>query len=49
MRRFSAHVIKEENVYDREIQQYAQGLDALLESERVKKEIFEYEHDLWNY
>jgi gliding motility associated protien GldN len=49
MRRFSAHVIKEENVYDREIQEYAQGLDALLESERVKKEIFEYEHDLWNY
>jgi gliding motility associated protien GldN len=49
MRRFSAHVIKEENVYDRDIQEYAQGLDALLESERVKKEIFEYEHDLWNY
>ncbi|MFM2196439.1 MAG: hypothetical protein RL092_2039 [Bacteroidota bacterium] len=49
MRRFSAHVVKEENVFDRKIQDYAQGLDALLEGERIKKEIFEYEHDLWNY
>ena len=48
-RHFSAYVIKEENIYDRRIQDYAQGIDALLEGERIKKEIFEYEHDLWNY
>jgi hypothetical protein len=48
-RHFSAYVTKEENVYDRKIQEYAQGIDALLEGERIKKEIFEYEHDLWNY
>jgi len=49
MRKFSAHVIKEDNDYDRKIQEYAQGIDALMEGERVKKEIFEFEHDLWNY
>jgi len=48
-RHFSAFVTKEENVYDRKIQEYSQGIDALLEGERIKKEIFEYEHDLWNY
>ncbi len=51
-RHFAAFVIKEENVYDRNISGldgYAQGIDALLEGERIKKEIFEYEHDLWNY
>lgn len=48
-RRFTGFVIKEENIYDRKIQDYAQGIDALLEGDRIKKEIFEYEHDLWNY
>jgi hypothetical protein len=48
-RHFSAYVTKEENVYDRKLEQYVQGVDALLEGERIKKEIFEYEHDLWNY
>jgi gliding motility associated protien GldN len=52
MRHFTGNVIKEENIYDRDItgkNGYAQGIDALLEGERIKKEIFEYEHDLWNY
>jgi gliding motility associated protien GldN len=48
-RHFSAYITKEENVFDRKIEGYAQGVDALLEGERIKKEIFEYEHDLWNY
>ena len=48
-RHFTAYLTKEENVYDRKIQEYSQGIDALLEGERIKKEIFEYEHDLWNY
>ena len=29
--------------------QYKAGLDALLESERIKEEIFHLEHDLWEY
>lgn len=48
-RMFTAYVIKEENVYDREIQDYAKGLDQLLESERIKQDLFVLEHDLWNY
>lgn len=46
---FNSYIIKEENVYDRMINSYAQGIDALLESERIKKEIFNWEHDLWSY
>jgi gliding motility associated protien GldN len=48
-RHFTGNIIKEENIYDRSIVDYSQGIDALLEGERIKKEIFEYEHDLWNY
>lgn len=48
-RMFDSYVYKEENVYDRTIQQYATGLDALLESERVKQDIFNFEQDLWEY
>ncbi|MBK7184049.1 MAG: hypothetical protein IPH89_14660 [Bacteroidetes bacterium] len=35
-RMFSSYVRKETNVYDRVISEYKSGLDALLESERVK-------------
>ena len=48
-RMFSSYIIKETNVYDRMISAYTSGLDALLESERIKKEIFTTEHDLWHF
>jgi gliding motility associated protien GldN len=48
-RMFTAYIVKEENVYDRSIQDYTKGIDALLESERIKDELFLAEHDLWNY
>ena len=48
-RMFDSYIIKEENVYDRKINQYSTGVDALLESERIKMEIFNFEHDLWEY
>lgn len=48
-RYFSSTVLKEENVYDRWINEYAVGLDALLEAERVKNDLFKFEHDLWEY
>ncbi len=47
MRRFSSYIYKEENVYDRRISQYALGIDALLEAERIENEIQEFEFDLW--
>ncbi|MGB1075442.1 MAG: gliding motility protein GldN [Flavobacteriales bacterium] len=48
-RYFSSYVVKESNVYDRSIQSYARGLDALGESRRIKEELFMLEHDLWHY
>jgi gliding motility associated protien GldN len=49
MRYFSSYVFKESNVFDRRIQDYATGVDALRESDRIKDDIFTYEHDLWSY
>jgi len=49
MREFSSYIIKESNARDLRIQDTYSGVDALLESERVKNEIFLYEHDLWSY
>lgn len=48
-RMFYSYVYKVENVYDREISQYALGMDALLESERIKNDIFEIEQHMWEY
>ena len=48
-RMFGSYVYKEENVYDRNITDYASGMDALLEAERIKTELFEMEHDLWEF
>jgi len=49
MRYFSSYIIKTSNVYDRDVKMYATGLDGLLESDRIKNEIFNYEHDLWQF
>ena len=46
---FSSYIIKESNVYDRKIEDYATGVDMLLEGEKIKNEIFHFEHDLWSY
>lgn len=49
-RYFSSRIIKETNPYDnRSIQSYALGIDAVLESDRIKNEIFNFEQDLWEY
>lgn len=48
-RMFSSYVRKESNVYNRSIVEYKTGLDALLESERIKNDVFVYEHDLFHF
>ncbi len=48
-RMFSSYIRKESNVYDRGIYDYKIGLEMQLESERVKNDIFTYEHDLWHF
>lgn len=49
MRYFSSYIFKESNVYDRRIQDYKTNMDILLEAEKIKESIFEFEHDLWSY
>jgi len=48
-RMFGSTIVKEANVMNRRIDEYMVGLDALLEAERIKTEIFNIEHDLWEY
>lgn len=48
-RQFNSVSIKETNVYDRYIIEYSKGIDALLESDRIKNDIFQFEHDLWHF
>jgi gliding motility associated protien GldN len=48
-REFASSIKKESNVFDRKIAPNNSGLDALLESERIKKEMFNFEHDLWHF
>ena len=49
-RRFSSFIYKEDNVYgDRSIKEYKiPGLESILESQRIKKEILDFEQDMWN-
>lgn len=49
MRKFSSYIVKESNVYDRDIKKYATGIDALLESDRIKRELRDFEGELWVY
>jgi gliding motility associated protien GldN len=47
-RMFSSFVHKESNVYDRSIPNYATGVDAILESDRIHGDIANMEHDMWH-
>jgi gliding motility associated protien GldN len=48
-RMFNSTITMEANVMNRRINEYMIGLDALLEAERIKADIFNIEHDLWEY
>ena len=48
-RMFSSYIFKESNVFDRRIEEYKTGIDALLEAERIKHDIINLEHDLWEF
>ncbi|MDX2136352.1 MAG: gliding motility protein GldN [Saprospiraceae bacterium] len=49
MRVFNSYIYKESNVYDRKLEDYLSGVDLLMQSERIKAEIFNFEHDLWQF
>jgi len=47
---FSSYASGKSNVYnDRKITEYNVGIDALMEAERIKNELFKMEVDLWEY
>jgi gliding motility associated protien GldN len=49
-RMFSAFIVKEENVYDRRIDEYYRDqMKQILESEKIKDDLYLWEHDLWHY
>jgi len=51
-RRFNGYIYKEENVYgDRQIEEYMpdNAQFQLLESERIKEKIRDFEQDMWSY
>jgi gliding motility associated protien GldN len=48
-RRFTSVMYKESNVYDRQIESYRWGIDALMEADKIKEEIRTIEHDVWSF
>ena len=48
-RQFNAQIYKSSDKFDREIEDYKYGVDALYEAERIKDEIRKWEIDVWNY
>lgn len=53
MRKFESYIVKRSNVNDFRLKDYPNlaenGVDLLMESDKVKEEIFNFEHDLWSY
>lgn len=48
-RKFNSTIYKVSDKFDREIQDYKYGVDALYEAERIKEDIRKWEHDLWHF
>lgn len=48
-RQFNAQIYKTSDKFDREIEDYKYGVDALYEAEKIKDEIRKWELDVWNY
>lgn len=48
-RKYKAQIYRTSDKFDREIEDYRFGVDALHEAEKIKSEIRRWEHDVWNY
>ncbi|MFM7031211.1 MAG: gliding motility protein GldN, partial [Bacteroidota bacterium] len=48
-RTFSSYIYKEPNVKDLRVEDYATGEDFMMESERIKQKLFNFEQSLWDY
>jgi gliding motility associated protien GldN len=49
IRIFSSYVIRESNDFNRRIEDYASGIDAWMESQRIEDYLCEMEEDMWEY
>jgi gliding motility associated protien GldN len=47
-RLFASTVTAVSNVHGRSLADHLTGVEALLEAERIKQDLFRWEHDLWN-
>ena len=48
-RRFSGMIYKSSDKFDRDLNDYRYGVDALYEAEKIKEDIRKWEHDVWNF
>lgn len=48
-RMFSSYIIRESNVFNRPIEEYLTGEDAIWESERIENELLDISQDMWEY
>jgi hypothetical protein len=48
-RKFASTIYRVSDKFDRELEDYKFGVDALYESERIKESIRDWEHDLWHF
>ena len=46
---FSSYIMRESNDFNRRIEDYSTGIDALMESQRIEDYLFEMEEDMWEY
>ena len=37
------------NIFDRSLDTYKSGIEALYESQRITEELRNFEHDLWHF
>lgn len=48
-RQFNSTIYKESNVYDRKVETFKAGVDALYESQRITENMRMIEHDVWDF
>lgn len=48
-RQFSSTIYKQSDVFDRKIEDYRYGIDALIESQKITEEVRTFENDLWHF
>lgn len=48
-RRFNSTIYKTSNVFDRNIESYRTGVDALMESEKITEQMRNFEQDVWDF